>query len=164
MPSIRIAAGDATQACQHGRQPPPSATSPCPHRWPCAHPCPSWWCRQQCAPPAAGRARRAAAAAAAAATAATAATAGGESSNDADGNEGESESETSKEEEEGEEGPMPPEPVELDDCIQVYWEAPKKWYKGDVVEMQEDVGRRWAVLIRYRDGSELYHTLDGGPG
>eukprot|EP00962_Isochrysis_galbana_P004577 scaffold1248_cov122-Isochrysis_galbana.AAC.4 len=63
-----------------------------------------------------------------------------------------------------EEGPMPdPPPVALKESIEVYREAPRRWYTGTVAEIVEDVGRRWAVLVAYDESlDEIYHCLDGG--
>eukprot|EP00962_Isochrysis_galbana_P054799 scaffold26420_cov110-Isochrysis_galbana.AAC.1 len=50
----------------------------------------------------------------------------------------------------------------MGDAIEVYWDGPKRYYTGMVMEIVEDVGRRWAVLVKYSDNSEIYHSIDGG--
>jgi len=50
----------------------------------------------------------------------------------------------------------------MGDAIEVYWDGPKRYYTGMVMEIVEDVGRRWAVLVKYSDNSEIYHSMDGG--
>jgi hypothetical protein len=56
--------------------------------------------------------------------------------------------------------------VAVGDRLSVLWASPAGWFECTVTEIRADVGRKWAVRVRYdpeEDGSvdEPYHHLDG---